>query len=62
MASLIWLIRISPWMTLFTLVPVSIFAFLAMKAFARIRPVFRTRGVINAEVTGRSLKRSTAFV
>lgn len=52
-ASLIWLIQISPWMTLFTLVPVSIFAFLAMKAFARIRPVFRTRGVINAEVTGR---------
>jgi ABC-type multidrug transport system fused ATPase/permease subunit len=52
-ASLIWLIHISPWMTLFTLVPVSIFAFLAMKAFARIRPVFRTRGVINAEVTGR---------
>jgi len=52
-ASLIWLIHISPWMTLFTLVPVSLFAFLAMKAFARIRPVFRTRGVINAEVTGR---------
>ena len=52
-ASLIWLIHISPWMTLFTLVPVGIFAFLAMKAFARIRPVFRTRGVINAEVTGR---------
>ncbi|MEZ4788454.1 MAG: ABC transporter ATP-binding protein [Flavobacteriales bacterium] len=52
-ASLIWLIHISPWMTLFTLVPVSIFAFLAMKAFARIRPVFRTRGVISAEVTGR---------
>ncbi len=52
-ASLIWLIQISPRMTLFTLVPVSIFAFLAMKAFARIRPVFRTRGVINAEVTGR---------
>ncbi len=41
-ASLIWLIHISPLMTLFTLVPVGIFAFLAMKAFGRIRPVFRT--------------------
>jgi ABC-type multidrug transport system fused ATPase/permease subunit len=51
--SLVWLIRISPLMTLYTLVPVSIFAFIAMKAFARIRPIFKTRGVINAEVTGR---------
>jgi subfamily B ATP-binding cassette protein MsbA len=51
--SLIWLITISPVMTLYTLVPVGIFAFIAMKAFARIRPIFRTRGVINAEVTGR---------
>jgi subfamily B ATP-binding cassette protein MsbA len=51
--SLVWLIYISPWMTLFTLVPVGFFAFIAMKAFGRIRPIFRTRGVINAEVTGR---------
>ncbi|HNR53937.1 MAG TPA: ABC transporter ATP-binding protein [Flavobacteriales bacterium] len=51
--SLVWLIYISPWMTLFTLVPVGFFAFVAMKAFGRIRPIFRTRGVINAEVTGR---------
>lgn len=51
--SLVWLITISPTMTLFTLVPVGFFAFIAMKAFARIRPIFRTRGVINAEVTGR---------
>lgn len=51
--SLVWLISISPTMTLFTLVPVGFFAFVAMKAFARIRPIFRTRGVINAEVTGR---------
>lgn len=52
-ASLAWLIHISPIMTLYTLVPVCLFAFIAMKAFARIRPIFRTRGVINAEVTGR---------
>lgn len=51
--SLVWLIHISPMMTLYTLVPVCIFAFIAMKAFAKIRPIFRTRGVINAEVTGR---------
>ncbi|MBL7946627.1 MAG: ABC transporter ATP-binding protein [Flavobacteriales bacterium] len=51
--SLVWLITLSPTMTLFTLVPVGFFAFVAMKAFGRIRPIFRTRGVINAEVTGR---------
>ncbi len=51
--SLFLLISISPVMTVYTLVPVSIFAFIAMKAFAGIRPIFRKRGVINAEVTGR---------
>src|SRR5690606_31103241 len=51
--SLVLLIRISPLMTLYTLVPVLIFAFIAMKAFARIRPIFRERGKLNAEVTGR---------
>ncbi len=51
--SMILLIRISPLMTIYTLVPVGIFAFVAMKAFAKIRPIFKTRGVINAEVTGR---------
>ena len=52
-ASLVLMIRISPWMTLSTLVPVSVFAFIALKAFGRIRPIFRDRGKINAEVTGR---------
>lgn len=51
--SMILLIRISPLMTVYTLVPVGVFAFVAMKAFAKIRPIFKTRGVINAEVTGR---------
>lgn len=51
--SLILLIRISPSMTLFVLVPVVIFGILALKAFKYIRPIFRKRGVINAEVTGR---------
>ncbi|RLD26683.1 MAG: ABC transporter ATP-binding protein [Bacteroidetes bacterium] len=51
--SLIMLISISPSMTLFVLVPVAIFGFIALKAFGYIRPIFRKRGVINAEVTGR---------
>lgn len=51
--ALILLIDISPSMTLFTLVPVSLFAVIAMKAFGRIRPIFRERGKLNAEVTGR---------
>lgn len=51
--SLVFLIKINAWMTLFVLLPVGIFAFIALKAFAYIRPVFRERGKINAEVTGR---------
>ncbi|MBK9451911.1 MAG: ABC transporter ATP-binding protein [Bacteroidetes bacterium] len=51
--SLVFLININPWMTLMVLVPVAIFAVIAMRAFGKIRPIFKTRGVINAEVTGR---------
>ncbi|MDT8415751.1 MAG: ABC transporter ATP-binding protein [Flavobacteriaceae bacterium] len=51
--SLVLLLRISPSMTLFTLVPLAIFALVALKAFKIIRPIFRNRGKINAEVTGR---------
>jgi ABC-type multidrug transport system fused ATPase/permease subunit len=51
--SLILLINISPLMTLFTLIPLGIFAFIALKAFGKIRPIFRDRGKLNAEVTGR---------
>lgn len=40
-------------MTLFVLVPVSVFGIVALKAFKYIRPIFRKRGVINAEVKGR---------
>src|SRR5688572_23355911 len=47
------LISISPWMTLFIILPMSIFGFVTLKAFAYIRPIFRERGKINAEVTGR---------
>jgi ATP-binding cassette, subfamily B, putative efflux pump len=51
--SLILLIKISPVMTLYVLVPVIIFAIIALKAFSYIRPIFKDRAVINAEVTGR---------
>ncbi|WP_113922569.1 ABC transporter ATP-binding protein [Cognataquiflexum aquatile] len=47
------LIYISPLMTLYVLVPVIIFGFISLKAFSKIRPIFRERGKINAEVTGR---------
>lgn len=51
--SLILLIRISPTMTLYVLVPVIIFGLISLKAFGYIRPIFRERGKLNAEVTGR---------
>ncbi|CAN5353658.1 ABC transporter ATP-binding protein [soil metagenome] len=50
---LIIMINISPKMTFLTLVPVAVFGFISLKAFAKIRPIFRDRGKINAEVTGR---------
>lgn len=53
LASLFILIKINAWMTLFVLVPVAVFAVIALKAFGYIRPIFRVRGKINAEVTGR---------
>jgi subfamily B ATP-binding cassette protein MsbA len=52
-ASLFFLIKINPWMTLFILLPMGIFGVITMKAFGLIRPIFRERGKINADVTGR---------
>jgi subfamily B ATP-binding cassette protein MsbA len=51
--SLIILINLNPWMTLFVFLPISVFGLVALKAFKYIRPIFRTRGKINAEVKGR---------
>ncbi|WP_318643499.1 ABC transporter ATP-binding protein [Flavobacterium ardleyense] len=51
--SLVILIKLNAWMTLFVFVPLSVFGFIALKAFKFIRPIFRARGKINAEVTGR---------
>lgn len=51
--SLVLLIRINALMTLFVFLPVAIFGFVALKAFKYIRPIFRNRGKISADVTGR---------
>lgn len=50
---LFFLITISWKLTLFTLIPLSLFGVISMKAFGKIRPIFRERGAITAEVTGR---------
>ncbi|PQJ72485.1 MULTISPECIES: ABC transporter ATP-binding protein [Polaribacter] len=51
--TLVILIKMNVWMTVFTFVPLSIFGFIALKSFKYIRPIFRARGKINAEVKGR---------
>jgi subfamily B ATP-binding cassette protein MsbA len=51
--ALIILLRISAIMTGLTALFVAAFAFALSKAFTKIRPIFRERGKITAEVTGR---------
>ena len=48
-----FLIGIDPVMTVLALVPLLGFAFVSTKAFATLRPAFRERGEIRAQVTGR---------
>jgi subfamily B ATP-binding cassette protein MsbA len=51
--TLVILIKMNFWMTIFTFLPLSIFGIIALKSFTYIRPIFRARGKINAEVKGR---------
>ncbi len=51
--ALILLLRISAPLTLIAVGSLGCFAFALNRAFATIRPIFRERGKINAEVTGR---------
>ncbi len=51
--ALVLLLRISAPLTLIAVGSLGCFAFALNKAFATIRPIFRERGKINAEVTGR---------
>ena len=47
------LITINVQLTLLALIPIVLFGLISLKAFGYIRPIFRKRGEINAEVTGR---------
>ncbi len=51
--ALVILLRISPMMTGLTAIFVLTFSYVMKQAFTKIRPIFRERGKINAEVTGR---------
>jgi subfamily B ATP-binding cassette protein MsbA len=51
-ASIILLVQISPIMTISVLFPILFFAFVMLKAFGYVRPIFRERGKISAEVQG----------
>ena len=51
--ALIVLLRISPLMTGLSVLFVASFALVLRQAFTKIRPIFRERGKINADVTGR---------
>ncbi|MEQ8331064.1 MAG: ABC transporter ATP-binding protein [Longimicrobiales bacterium] len=51
--ALAFLVRINLIMTLLAIVPLAAFAFVSTRAFATLRPAFRERGQIRAEVTGR---------
>ncbi|MEM0931347.1 MAG: ABC transporter ATP-binding protein, partial [Bacteroidota bacterium] len=53
LVSLVLLLDISVPLTLITFVPLIVFSLIALKAFKIIRPIFRDRGKINAEVKGR---------
>ena len=49
----VFLVRIDPVMTALAIVPLAGFGFVSTKAFQRLRPAFRDRGKIRADVTGR---------
>ena len=49
----VYLMRLSTRMTLLSFVILSVFALIMRRAISTIRPIFRARAVINAEVTGR---------
>jgi subfamily B ATP-binding cassette protein MsbA len=51
--ALVMLLRISPKMTLLVFGIVVVFGGILSRAFTKVRPIFRERGKINAEVTGR---------
>jgi len=53
LVAFVLMIRIDPFMTVISLLPLGVFGLVSMKAFSVVRPIFRERGAINADVTGR---------
>jgi subfamily B ATP-binding cassette protein MsbA len=51
--AMIFLVRIDPVMTALALVPLGLFSVVSTRAFKTLRPAFRERGAIRAEVKGR---------
>ena len=51
--TMVLLIKMNAAMTGFVFIPVIVFGVIALKAFGLIRPIFRERGKINADVQGR---------
>ena len=49
----VFLMRTDPVMTFLALVPLAGFGFVSTRAFGKLRPAFRARGEIRADVTGR---------
>ncbi len=48
-----FLIHLQPILTVLTIVPLALFGLVSTRAFQTLRPAFRERGAIRAEVTGR---------
>jgi ABC-type multidrug transport system fused ATPase/permease subunit len=53
LVALVFLLRINPVMTALAVVPLAAFGLVSTHAFKILRPAFRERGAIRAEVTGR---------
>ena len=51
--ALVFLLRINVAMTFLAIIPLALFGLVSARAFGKLRPAFRERGRINAEVTGR---------
>jgi ABC-type multidrug transport system fused ATPase/permease subunit len=51
--AMVFLVRIDPVMTALALVPLGLFGVVSTRAFKTLRPAFRERGAIRAEVKGR---------
>jgi len=51
--AMVFLVRIDPVMTVLAIVPLAAFGLASSRAFKILRPAFRERGAIRAEVTGR---------